>query len=129
VTQVSPASPILFAINTSGLINWIEEYKSAAEGQSFVDDLSWVAIGSDVNHVVLILERCTAKNIESASRRRLQFDTARSVTALFMPRRGHRKHLQPKLTAMIRVRNVSIRFNTQGTCCNGTAARDVFRAG
>ena len=55
VPQGSPVSPILFAISTSGLIKWVEEYVSA-EGLSFVDDLGWVATGSDVNEVVETLE-------------------------------------------------------------------------
>jgi len=56
VPQGSPVSPILFAIYTSGLIKWVEEYVSEAEGLFFVDDLGWVATGSDVNRVVSILE-------------------------------------------------------------------------
>ena len=64
VPQGSPVSPILFAIYTSGLIKWVEEYISEAEGRSSVDDLGWVATGNDVNQVVTILERCAAKSIE-----------------------------------------------------------------
>jgi len=115
VPQDSPVSPILFAIYTSGLIKWVEEYVSEAEGLFFVDDLGWVVSGSYVNHVVLILERCAAKSIEWASRRGLQFDTAKTEVALFTRRRGHRKHLRPKLTAKRRVRNESVRFNAQAT--------------
>jgi hypothetical protein len=74
-----------------------------------------VATGSDVNHVVSILERCAVKRIEWASRRGLQFDTAKTEVALFTRRRGHRKHLRPKLTAKIRVGNESVRFNAQAT--------------
>jgi hypothetical protein len=55
VPQGSPVSPILFAIYTSGQIKLVEEYVSEAEGLSFVDDLGWVATGSDVNRVVSIL--------------------------------------------------------------------------
>jgi hypothetical protein len=80
-----------------------------------VDDLGWVATGSDVNQVITILERCTAKSIEWASRQGLQFDTAKMEAALFTCRRGHRKLLWPKLTAKIRVGNGFIRFNTQAT--------------
>ena len=86
-------SPILFAICTSGLIKWVEEYLSEAEGLSFVDDLGWVATGSDVNHLVTILERCAEKSIERASRRRLQFDTAMTEAVVFTRRWGHREHL------------------------------------
>jgi hypothetical protein len=64
VPQGSPVSPILFVIYTSGLIKWVEEYVSEAEGLYCVDELGWVATGSDVNHVVSIVERCAAKSIE-----------------------------------------------------------------
>jgi len=115
VPQGSPVSPILFVIYTSGLIKWVKEYVSEAEGLCFVDNLGWVATGSDVNHVVSILERCAAQSIELASRRGLQFDTAKTEAALFTRRRGHRRNLQPKLTAKIRVGNGSIRSNAQAT--------------
>jgi len=82
---------------------------------SIVDDLGWVATGSDVNHVVSILESCAARSIEWASRRELQFDTAKTEAALFTRRRGHRTHLQPKLTTNMRVGSRVIRFNTQAT--------------
>jgi len=95
VPQGSPVSPILSAIYPSGLIKWVEEYASEAEWLSFGDDLSWVPTGSEVNHVVLILERCSAKIIEWASRRGLQFDTAMTEAALFTCRWGGRKHLRP----------------------------------
>jgi len=92
VLQGSPTSPILFAIYTSRLIKWVEEYV-AAEGLLFVHDLGWVATGSNVNQVVTKLEECSAKSIEWASRRGLQFDTAKTEAALFTRRRGHTKHL------------------------------------
>ena len=113
--QGSPGSLILFAIYTSGLIKWVEEDVSEAQGLSFVDDLGWVATGNDVHHAFSILKRCAAKSNESAIRPRLQFDTAKTEAALFTRKRGHRKHLRPKLTAMIRVGNGSIRFNAQVT--------------
>jgi hypothetical protein len=61
-------SLILFAIYTSGLIKWVQEYVSEAEGLTFVDDLGLLATGSDVNHVVSIVERCAARRIYWASR-------------------------------------------------------------
>jgi len=42
VPQVSPVLPIICAINTSGLIMWVEEYVSEPEGLSFIDDLGYV---------------------------------------------------------------------------------------
>jgi len=70
---------------------------------------------SDVNHDVSILERCAAKSIEWASRLGLQFDTAKTEAALFTRRRGHWKHLRPRLGAKIRVGSGSTRFNAQAT--------------
>jgi len=115
VPQRSPVAPILFAINCSGLIQWVEEFQSEAEELSFIDDLCWVATGSDVNHVGMILERYAAKSIEWVSRRGLQFDTSKTEATLFMRRQGQRKHLWPKLTAKIPVGNGSIWFNKQAT--------------
>jgi len=78
-----------------------------------------VPTGSDVNQVVTILERCAAKSIEWASTGGLQFDTAKTEAALFTHRRGHKKHLRPKLTAKIRVGDGFIWFNNQATCWLG----------
>jgi len=86
IPRGSPVSPFLFAIYTSGLIKWVEEYVSAAKGLSFVDDHGWVATGRDVNQGITTLERWAAKSIEWASRRGLQFDTAKSEAALFTRR-------------------------------------------
>jgi len=118
VQQCSPISPILLAIYTSGLINWVEEYISA-KGLSVVHDLGWVATGSNVNQVVTKLEQCAAKSIEWASRWGLQFDTVETEAALFSRRRGHRKHLLPKLSAKITVGDGFIRSNEDGTCWLG----------
>jgi len=104
VPQGSPISPILFAIHTAALLQWVED-RVQAEGISFADDLGWVATGKDVNQVVERLETCTAESIECANRRDLQFDTAKTEAALFTRRRGPKKHLQPKLTARIKVGN------------------------
>jgi hypothetical protein len=89
VPQGSPVSLILFAIYTSGLIKWVEKYVSEAERLPVVDDLGWVATGSNVKHVVSQLERCAAKSIEWASRRGLHLDTAKTEAALFTHRGGH----------------------------------------
>jgi len=91
------------------------EERVQAEGLSFVDDLRWVAIGKDMKQVVERLEARTGESIEWANGRDLQFDTAMMEAALFTRRRGHKKHLQPKLTAKIKVGNSIVRFNTEVT--------------
>jgi len=60
----SPVSPILFAIYTSGLIRWVEEYVPQSKGLSFVDNLGCMVTRNDVYHVISILERCPAKSFE-----------------------------------------------------------------
>jgi hypothetical protein len=114
VPQGSPVLPIVFAIHTTGLINWVEE-RVQAEGLSFVDDLGWIATGNDVTLVVRKLEACPAETIEWASRRDLQFDTAKTEAALFTCRRGHKNHLRLKLTAKIKVADGFVRFNKDVT--------------
>jgi hypothetical protein len=96
------------------LRKWVEE-RVQGEGLSFVDDLGWVATGKDVNQVVEKLELCAAESIEWASRRDLQFDTPKTEAALFTRRRGHQKHLRPKLTAKIKVGDGFVRFNKEAT--------------
>jgi len=114
VPEVSPLSPILLAIHTTGLIKRVEE-RVQAEGLSFLDDLGWVAIGRDVNQVVEKPEACAAESIEWASRRDLQFDTAITEAVLFTPSKGHKKHLHAKLTAIIKSRNGFVRFHKEVT--------------
>jgi len=82
VPQGSPVSPILFARYTAGLINWVE-VRVHAEGLSFINDLGLVATGKAVNQVVKKLEACAVESIEWATRRDLQFDTAKTEAALF----------------------------------------------
>ena len=83
----------------------VNEYISEAKGLSISDDQRWVATGSDVNHVITILERCVPQSIEWASRRGLQFVTAKMEAALFTRRQGHRRNQRAKLTATIIIGN------------------------
>jgi len=94
---------------------WVEERVQGVEGLSFVDDLGWVRPGMDMNQVARKLETCSAESIACASRRDLRFDTAKTDAALITRRRGHKKHLWPKLTPKIEVRDGFIRFNNEAT--------------
>jgi hypothetical protein len=73
-----------------------------------VDDLGWVATRTDVHNVVSILERCAAMGIDLASRRGLQFATAKTEAAMFTFGWGHRKYLRPTMAARIGVTHGSI---------------------
>jgi hypothetical protein len=115
IPQHSPVSPNLFAIHMSRLIKWVEVRVSRAEGLSFMDDVRCVATGNDINQVVRKLEACATVSIDWAARQELEFDTAKTEAALFTCRRGHKKHLRPKLTAIIRVRNGFVRCGREAT--------------
>jgi len=81
-----------------------------------MDDLGWLATGSDVNQLVTILERSPTRNIEWASSQGLQFHTAEMKAVLFTCRRGSEKHLRPNLTAMIWVGDRVVWFHTHAIC-------------
>jgi len=128
VLQGWPVSPIILSIYTSGLIKWVEEYVLAAQGLLFVDDIDWVATGSDVNQVVAIHERCAANSIEWASWQRLKFDNPKTEVALFRCRRGHKKHLQPKLTGKIPVGDGLIWFHRPAARCSTSGCMCTWRS-
>jgi len=115
IPQGSPLSPILFPIYTSGLIKWVEERVSRIDGLSFMDDVGWMATGSDVIQVVRKMEFCARESLDWAERREREFDTANTKAAHFTRRHGHKKHLRPTLTAKIRVGNGFVRFNKEAT--------------
>jgi len=115
VLQGSPVSLILFAMHTAELIKWTEQTVQGGKGLSFIYDLTCVATGNDANQVVLTLEACAGESIEWASRRDIQFDTAKTEAALFTCRGGHKNHLRPKLTVRFKVGDGFVRFNKETT--------------
>jgi len=51
IPQHSPVSPILFSTLTSGLISQVQDTICAIDGLTFVDDVRWMATGSDVSQI------------------------------------------------------------------------------
>jgi hypothetical protein len=115
IPQGSPASPILFAIYTLGRMKWVEERVSGVEGLTFVDDVGWVATGGVVNEVIMKLDACARASNDWANTRGLAFNTATTEAALFTRRRGHWRHLRPKLTAKITVGDGFVKFYKEAT--------------
>jgi len=115
VTQGSAVFPILFAIHTTGAMKSVEERVHAVEGLSFVDDIGWVSNGKNAKEGVMKLASSHTETIEWANRRDLQFNTAKTEAALLTCRRGHKKHLWPKLRVLIRVGDSCVRFNKEAT--------------
>jgi hypothetical protein len=82
VAQCSPISPILFTIHSAGQVQWVKE-RVQTEGLSFVDNVGCVATGKDGNQLVNRLEAYAPESSEWASRRDLQFDTAKTEASLW----------------------------------------------
>jgi hypothetical protein len=82
-----------------------------------VDNIVWVATERDVSQVVKILDKCGANIIELARRFGLQFDHTKTLSAIFMFRRDHTIHLQPKLSVMIGVIHRVMQLSMQTICC------------
>ena len=74
--QGSPVSPALFAIYIADIHQAVESQMEDCRGISFVDDVTWVAEGVDLEDVVQKLEGCAA-----ASLRWAESNAARSETS------------------------------------------------
>jgi len=115
IPQGLPVSLILFAIKMIWFINWVEKMVAGAEGLSFVHDVRWVATGNNINQDVGRLEACARVSIDWVERRELEFNTTKTKRALVIGRWGQKRHLRPKLTMKIWVRNGFVRFNREVT--------------
>lgn len=101
VPQGSPVSQILFTLHTATAMVWVEESVQGLEGLSCGDDHCWVATLNDMNQMVWKLGACGVQSIKWASRRDVQYHTAKIEAAPCTLRRCHQKNLRPKLTAKI----------------------------
>jgi len=113
IPQGSLVSSIIFAIDLSGLINVVEVKVPRANSLSFPHDVGWVATGNNASQVIRTPETCATVSIDWVERWELDFDTTKTEAALFTRRRGDKKHLHPKPTSKIRVRNGFNRFNRE----------------
>ena len=65
--QGSPTSPVFFAIYIADIHKAVERQVEDSRGISFVDDVTWLVEGTDLNDVVSKLERCAAASLQWAS--------------------------------------------------------------
>jgi len=107
-------SLILFAIDTTGLIKCVEE-RVHAEGHILIDNLGWIATGKDVSQVVRKIEACAAEWIKTDSRRDLKFNIAQTEVGHLICRRSHKKHLQQKYRAKMKLGDCFVQFSKDGT--------------
>ena len=89
--QGSPISPVLFAIYIADIHQAVEGQIEDCRGISFVDDITWVAEGVDLDDVVRKLEGCAAASLQWAEGNAVRFETSKTEAVLFSRRRQHRR--------------------------------------
>ena len=89
--QGSPISPALFAIYIADIHEAVEDQVEDSRDISYVDDVTWVVEGTDVDDVVSKLERCARASLEWADNNAVRFEESKTETILFSNRRKHRQ--------------------------------------
>ena len=84
--QGSPVSPVLFALYIADIHQAVESQMEDCRGISFVDDITWVVEGTDLNDVIAKLEGCARASLEWAEDNAVRFET--SKTAFSFPGAG-----------------------------------------
>ena len=89
--QGSPISPALFAIYIADIHDAVGERVEDSRGISYVDDVTWVVEGTDVDDVAEELERCAAASLEWAGDNAARFEESKTEAILFSKRRKHKR--------------------------------------
>ena len=87
----SPISPALFAIYIADIHEAVEDQVEDSRGISYVDDVTLVVEGTDVDDVVSKLERCARASLEWADNNAVRFEETKTEVILFSNGRKHRK--------------------------------------
>ena len=88
--QGSPISPVLFAIYITDIHDVVERQVEDGRGISFVDDVTWLVEGTDLNDVVSKLGRCAVASLQWADNA-VRFVTSKTEAILFSKRRKHHR--------------------------------------
>ena len=87
----SPISPALFALYITDIHGAVEDQVEDSRGIPFVDDITWLVEGTDLNDVVSKLERCGAASLQWADSNAVHFETSKTEATLFSKRRKHHR--------------------------------------
>ena len=89
--QGSPISPALFAIYIADIHGAVEDQVEDSRGISYVDDVTWIAEGANVDEVVEKLERCAEASLRWADSNAVRFEESKTEAILFSNRRRNRQ--------------------------------------
>jgi ribonuclease HI len=89
--QGSPVSPVLFALYISEIHQAVESQVEDCRGISFVDDITWIVEGTDIEDVSCKLEQCATASLEWAQSNAVRFEVSKTEAILFSRARKHRK--------------------------------------
>ena len=103
--QGSPVSPVLFALYIAEIHEAVEGQVEDCRGISFVDDVTWIVEGYDINEVASKLEECAAASLRWAEDNAVRFETSKTEAILFSRKRKHRQCQRG-----IRVGDQTVRF-------------------
>ena len=88
--QGSPVSPVLFALYIAEIHQVVESQAEDCRGISFVDDITWLVEGYDIQDVATKLERCAEAGLKWAGQNAVRFETTKTEAILSSRRRKHR---------------------------------------
>ena len=89
--QGSSVSPVLLALYIAEIHQAVEGLVEDCRGISFVDDVTWIVKGYDIDDVAIKQEQCARASLEWADGNAVRFETAKTEAILFSRRRKHRR--------------------------------------
>ena len=81
----------MFAIYIPDIHGAVEDQVEDSRGISYVDDVTWIAEGANVDEVVDRLERCAKASLRWADSNAVRFEESKTEAVLFSNRRRHRQ--------------------------------------
>ena len=89
--QGSPISPALFALYIADIHGAVDDQVEDSRGICYVDDVTWIFEGTDVEDVASKLERCATSSLQWADRNAVRLEESKTEAIHFSRRRNHKR--------------------------------------